>query len=481
MLPKKLAFVDIETTGGSFFTDRIIEIGILRVEDGVVIAQYNSFINPETYIPKEISLLTGITDQDVALAPTFSSVSRDLYKLLEDCVFVAHNARFDLSFLKQAFRRDELTFAPKHLCTVKLSRALYPHYRHHNLDSLIERFNLACPNRHRAFDDAAVLWQFLQMVTKTVSEDVITAAINRITKRPAIPPNLSEEDLDKLPESPGVYIFYGEEQIPLYVGKSINLKDRIRSHFAADQTDTKEMKIAQQVCRIETIVTSGELGALVKEAQLVKELKPLYNSKLRLKRELTVLTKKMTDQGYSTIELKRVNELDPNELANILAVYSSTKHMKNTLRHLCQEFSLCPRLVGLEPGKGSCFAYELERCQGACLGAEQPLFYNVRFAQAFANTKLKSWPFAGPVAIVEENELDDATHGYIVDKWCILREVELKKASQVVKDLASYLGTAETMQFDFDTYKILQSYFKSPKHYRHIYQYQGGLQPTHAF
>ena len=241
-LPKKLAFVDIETTGCRI-SDRIIEIGILRVENHKLIESYQTLLNPQCHIPEEIVELTGITPSQLEAAPTFYEVKKDIYSLLEDCIFVAHNVRFDLSFLKNEFKRWEISFSPKQICTVKLSRALYPEHRHHNLDSIIERFKFKVKNRHRAFDDAKVLWDFYSHLTKKLPKETLLLNLKKAMKRPSIPIKISEDILDSLPKSPGVYIFYGENRAPLYVGKSINIKDRVMSHFSSDHLSSKELNL----------------------------------------------------------------------------------------------------------------------------------------------------------------------------------------------------------------------------------------------
>src|SRR5476649_2448024 len=139
MLPNKLAFVDIETTGMRSFYDRILEIGILRVENNEVTKTFKSLLNPQSYIPSEITMITGITARDIENAPTFRQIKDAILEILDDCVFVAHNARFDYGFLKSEFQRENHSFSSKHFCTVRLSRALYPQQSHHNLDSIIQR------------------------------------------------------------------------------------------------------------------------------------------------------------------------------------------------------------------------------------------------------------------------------------------------------------------------------------------------------
>jgi len=160
------AFVDLETTGTSAAADRITEIGIVRVEireDGAPqVTEWSTLVDPETPIPPAIQVLTGITDAMVAAAPTFSTIAGDVSQMLAGCVFVAHNARFDYGFLKHAFARLERPFTARVLCTVRLSRRLFPDVDGHGLDALIARHSLSVTDRHRALGDARAIWSFVQ-------------------------------------------------------------------------------------------------------------------------------------------------------------------------------------------------------------------------------------------------------------------------------------------------------------------------------
>jgi DNA polymerase-3 subunit epsilon len=329
MLPSKLAFVDLETTGTSLARDRVIDIGILRVEDNKLVQTYNSLINPQTYVSEFITQMTGITSQLLETAPSFYEIKDDILELLKDCVFVAHNVRFDYGFLKNEFRRYNITYSSKHFCTVKLSRTLFPRFKKHNLDSVIERFGFECKNRHRAYDDAKILWDFTQVIQQKFDPEKLKAAMDIVLRRPSTPLNLSHLDLDSLPESPGVYIFYAKDGAPLYIGKSKNIKERVLSHFASDHSSATEMKIAQQVFSIETIKTAGELGALLKESMLVKQLQPLYNRKLRLKKKLMVLKKQSTQEGYDTVVAEVIDSIDVNDLPTIVSIFRSKNKLKS--------------------------------------------------------------------------------------------------------------------------------------------------------
>ena len=183
--------VDVETTGGSPFWNRIIEIGILRVEHGEIVAKYQTLLNPERELPGFITKLTGITDQDLIAAPKFEEVKDEVLELFEDSVFVAHNVGFDYEFIRQEFARVGYGFDAQQLCTVRLSRALFPKEKHHNLGAIIERFDFSPEKRHRAFDDASVLWQFMQKLETQIEAGVLKKAFERTIKK--IPPKLQRK------------------------------------------------------------------------------------------------------------------------------------------------------------------------------------------------------------------------------------------------------------------------------------------------
>ncbi len=459
MLPDKLAFIDIETTGGSYFRDRIVEVGILRVENGEVIKTYKSLVNPETHIPEFIQSLNGITNGMVANAPTFAQIKDDILEMLEGCVFVAHNVRFDYGFIKTEFKRLEKTFSSPQLCTVRLSKALFPQYKRHNLDALIERYGFEVLARHRAFDDAKVLWDFYQIVQKAFPADHLEKITNYISKKITTPINIDQKIIDKLPEGPGVYIFYDEQGAVLYVGKSINIKERVLSHFRADSENPKELRISQQIGSIETITTKGELGALLKESQLIKELMPLHNRALRRVEKVNILRKIIKD-NLDTVELLQIDKIDPSEVENILGVYKTKKAALQHLAEMAKEYSLCKRALGLETGKGFCFDYHLERCKGICGGAENPTIYNLRFGQAFVQEHLKPWPFNGPIVIKEEDPISGDGGNFIIDKWCFLGTIKYGHDYQE--------SLTNDYNFDYDAYKILSRYLYTDKNRTNI-------------
>lgn len=467
-LPQKIAFVDTETTGLRASYDRIIEIGILRIENNKLTKTFESLLDPGGYISPEITTLTGISSKDLENAPSFREISDEIVEILNDCFFIAHNVRFDYAFLKQEFKRLGKSFSPKQICTVKLAKKLFPNLKSYNLDSIIENFKIECKKRHRAFDDAKVLWDFYQIAQKSVSENIFSEKINLILKRPSLPIKISQKTFDKLPEAPGVYIFYGQKDIPLYIGKSINIKERVLSHFSSDHSSSVEMKISQQIESIETIQTVGELGALLLESTLIKKHQPLYNKVLRTKRQLVILKQIKDKNGYQAVTMETVNFIDPSNLSTILGVFKNIRSAKDFLISLSKKYSLCEKLLNTEKTDKACFGQRLGRCLGACVKKESPLKYNIRFLTAFAGAKFQSWPFDGPILVEEKNELDEKQEIFVIDQWCFLGSI--KKSEDSVNEMLK-----QEYSFDLDIYKILHRFFKSEKKLKVVRQ----MLPSH--
>jgi DNA polymerase III subunit epsilon len=198
------SILDLETTGGSPYFDRIIEVGLLRVEHGEVTRTYSTLINPGIEIPEFITEITGIRDSDLIGAPTFDEIKEELVSHLEDSVLVAHNSGFDYGFLAAEFERCGWEFSMDSLCTVRLSRVLFPEYRRHNLDAIIERHGFKVKNRHRALDDTKVLWEFLQMVQDEFPSDQLNKAFERTILK--IAPK-KQRKLDIRPDNELTYIY----------------------------------------------------------------------------------------------------------------------------------------------------------------------------------------------------------------------------------------------------------------------------------
>ena len=455
MLDRPLVFVDLETTGATAHFDRITEIGVVEVDRGQYAGEWSSLVNPQMRIPPNIQALTGINDAMVADAPTFEDLAPDLLRRLEGKVLVAHNARFDHGFLRNEFRRLGYQYTPKVLCTVKLSRRLYPQERRHNLDSLIERHGLSCDNRHRALADARVLWEFTQHIHHELGSAIIQEVVDKLLRAPALPSGLPPGAMDGLPDAPGVYIFYGETDAVLYVGKSVNLRTRVMSHFSGDHSTSKDMHISRDIRRLDWVETAGDFGALIKEAQLVKRLAPMHNRRLRETREACTYHWDPVD-GPTIPNLINAAEINLSLLGNFYGTFRSKRAARTALKNLADEHGLCLIQLGLEKGKGPCFAHQLRKCRGTCIGRETELNHAMRVSLALSKLRIAPWPYESKINVRERNSVTGRTEIHTIDHWCYLGMVNTQS------DLFDQYETRRDQGFDVDTYKLLVSALKRP-------------------
>jgi len=441
--------LDLETTGGNPVIDRITEIAAVRIENGQEVARWSTLVNPGCSISPFIQRLTGISNAMVRSAPSFEAVAPRLLELLGGAVLVAHNVRFDHGFLLHELARLDVALRVKTLCTVRLSRLLYPQHKGHGLDALMQRHGISTLERHRAMGDVEVMQAWLLIARQEHGAQLLQQqALALLQSSAALPPQL-ETPVADIPETAGVYIFYGEGPLPLYIGKSVKLRSRVMSHFQASSRSAREMRMAQEIRRVQWVETAGELGALLLEARLVKEKQPVYNRQLR--RESTLCAWRLAHDPLARplLSLVRGASLQPQEFGQMYGVYRSKNQAISSLRELADKHSLCLQALGLESGKGRCFAHQIGRCQGVCCGQETPQRHHLRLQLALAQQKLQVWPYAGRIGLREYDAHSRRTDIHIFEQWCHLATVHDES------ELADALGSRSTLAFDLDTYRLL--------------------------
>jgi DNA polymerase-3 subunit epsilon len=442
-----VACVDLETTGGLSGQHRVIEVGIVLLDHGAVVEEWCTLVNPGVRIPPAIAAFTGIDDSMVEGAPSFADVCSEVHRRLAGRLFVAHNVRFDYGFLRAEFRRAGLRFSAPALCTVRLSRALYPEHARHNLDTLIERFALGCTARHRALGDAQVLPALLAAMERDHGGAALQAAIVEALREPRLPPQLPAELADELPDAPGVYLFKGEEGALLYVGKSRNIRSRVFDHLNAGHRSGKETRLTRMVRSVEWIETGGELGALLLESRLVKELSPTANRRLRRSEAGFVLRLEATAEGLAP----RVASLDDagDEDEPRYGPFRGEQDAWRALEGKAREARLCLKVLGRESGPGSCFGWQVGRCRGACVGKEPRALHDARLQMALASLRLKPWPFPGPVGIREPAPGARGHCVHVIDRWQHIGTAHDES------EIEQVLRGVRAERFDADSYHII--------------------------
>jgi len=450
VLNQPIVFCDVETTGGSAKFHRITEIACIRYEAGVEVGRFVSLVNPESPIPFNIQMITGITPALLDGAPTFAEIAPQVEAILEDAIFCAHNVRFDFSFVGAELMRAGFEFSRPKLCTVQLSRALYPAVKGHSLSKLIERFRFSCDARHRALGDAEVLVQFAKHLDSTFSPDTLTTVLKNHSTNCTLPPNTKSDLLTNIPHEPGVYFFYGKDDELLYIGKSINIYKRLLSHFSAANHNSKAAEIWNETYRIDTKTTASNLGASLLELHLIKNLQPIYNKRSRKTRKLWGVFRKNTTSEYQTLTLKPFVDLAEEE-KSVYGIFKTKQQAQTALQTLVKEKGLCPILLGIESGNGACFSHQLGICKGACVGKIDATIYTILLEQAFVGRRVRTWPHTGVKNISYTNPLNNKTEEFVIDNW-VLTEATLH-SDYNVEDFISPQTT-----FDYEMYKILAKY-----------------------
>jgi len=378
MSPEKLkyAIIDVETTGMGIQGNKITEIAIIIHDGTKIIDQYDSLVNPECTIPMTISRLTGIYDYMVSDAPKFYEVAKKVIEITKDCIFVAHNVNFDYNVIHKEFSDLGFPFKRKKLCTVRLSRKLIPGLPSYSLGKLCSSVGIRINDRHRAKGDAdATTILFEKLLRLDADNKVFDSFLKPNSREATLPPGLAKEIFEKLPERTGVYYFRNEKEHIIYVGKALNIKKRVLSHFYDKKN--KEVALCQQTSNITFEITGSELVALLLESSEIKKHFPVYNRAQR-----------RSNEGYGIFSYEDrsgIIHLGWNNLKfvpNALVKMYNTTECRIFMEKICEEFELCPKYCQLQTNVSSCFHFHIKKCKGICRSEESAEAYNERVQNA---------------------------------------------------------------------------------------------------
>lgn len=361
--------IDVETTGSTNSIGHIIEIAIVRIEGCKIVDQFQSLIRPPIPVPKFITKLTGLNDSDLTAAPAFADLQETIRTKLQNSYFVAHNVSFDYNYVKTEFERIGRRFFMDRFCTVKLGRKLYPGHRLYNLDALAERFGIATRNRHRALSDALITAEIFEHYLRHPDAPDVFSNYQRSFEKKEKWLEEFEEDIFKLPPANGVYFFKDRFDLPLYIGKSTNIRSRVLSHLREDKLSRKR-RLFRSTYRFDFVECRTELEALILESRLIKKHQPPFNIQQRDKKNYFYL--RITNDAYPKILISKHRD----DGASYVGPFRSMRLLEHVLDRVRRHFKLCPELLKeRRTSKGFCFAYQLHQCSGACGGAVSPENY----------------------------------------------------------------------------------------------------------
>ncbi len=369
------AVIDIETTGGSARHERITEIAVYIHDGKTIVDEYATLVNPERNIPYFITSLTGITNEMVEDAPKFYEVARKIVELTEGNVFVAHNARFDYSFIRQEFGMLGYNFRRPLLDTVSLSRKLLPGHRSYSLGNLCKDLGIEISGRHRASGDAMATVRLLELLLEK-DKALKSGSLIKNRKAAKLHPALDMARLEEIPDEPGIYYFHDEAGEVIYVGKSRNLSQRVNTHLS-NNTSGRAMEMRSLIADITWERTGNELIALLLESAEIKSKKPLFNRAQRRTGFRWGIYSHTDENSYIRFEYRNVND---DEIP--LSLFTSRDRARGKLEQIINDYNLCQKLCGMYETDGPCFHRQVSLCRGACCGDEEPQSYNERALMA---------------------------------------------------------------------------------------------------
>jgi DNA polymerase-3 subunit epsilon len=369
------AIVDIETTGGYADRNRICEIAIIIHDGEKVVKEYQSLINPERSIPIGVQAIHGISDAMVIDAPKFFEEAKAIYELLKDNIFVAHSVNFDYSFVKTAFADLGFNLNLKKLCTVRLSRKIFPGYKSYSLGNLCDQRGIKINDRHRAYGDALAT---AELFTQLVASDYDNHIENTLKKNATninIPENLDKEIFEALPHSPGVYYFLNQKSQIIYVGKAKDIKKRVSTHFGGTKAEIAKQAFQKEIYHVDYLLTGNELVALLHESHEIRKHWPRFNKSQKNNNPGYCLFLYEDRLGYKRLQVGR-KQLGMKTLLRFSNHATAFKYLVEKSKAL----QICPKMAGYQSAPKECFDYKIKECDGACIAEETVANHNNKIA-----------------------------------------------------------------------------------------------------
>jgi DNA polymerase-3 subunit epsilon len=371
------AIVDIETTGGHATQNRITEISVFIHDGEKVVNHFETLVHPEMLIPPYIQAFTGISNEMVANAPKFASIAEQLFELLKDNIFIAHNVNFDHSFIKNQLLESGYDLNVKKLCTVRLSRKIVPGHRSYSLGNICAALGIHLENRHRAGGDALATVKLFEYLLKNDLENHIDDSLKRGSKEQVLPPNVNKSDFEKLPKSPGVYYFVNDKGLAVYVGKAKNIRSRVGTHFSGDLKGKQKQNFMREVFGFSHTPTGNELLAILLESHEIRRLWPDENRAQKRVQQVYGLFDYLDQNNKIRFGIDKVRK-DQKPLVT----FSTHAAALDYLNGLIEQYGLCPKLCNSQTNKADCIQVQHNICDGYCLVQTNPAAYNAK-AQTF--------------------------------------------------------------------------------------------------
>ncbi|MDR3477814.1 MAG: exonuclease domain-containing protein [Gammaproteobacteria bacterium] len=438
--------IDVKTTGVRATIDKIIAIELHHVKNGKIVSHLSTLINPEMTLSTQLEKQTGVTNEMLQTAPAFSQMAKKLHTFLKGKILIAHDARFAYAFIKNAFKAENMVLDEKIICTLRLTRLLFPDLNNHRSIDL---------KKHLALDltltDGSFLVALFSQIVKVISPKDLMHAIDLLKKYPSMPGALALQHTKHIPNTPGVYRFYGKNDELLYVGKSLTLRESIFAHFIHDRSAKKSLKLSQQVKKIDWIKTVGECGALLLEAQLIKTKTPLFNQLQGRNATLYTIQAVTSQHHYMMLEVVSLSEVETANIQHVYGIFKLRQQAAAKLKAFINENNLCYSINQFGKALKPCFRHQIQKCIGACAHTETSDSYNARILPHLKNLGPNPWPFENRIAIKESClKNKEKAEFHIIDKWHYLGTVkQLDEANE---------NAFDESRIDIDTFNIVRHF-----------------------
>jgi len=445
------AILDIETTGGQFNEEGITEIAIYRYDGHEVTDQFISLLNPEKPIQPFVVKLTGINNAMLRSAPKFYEVAKRIIEITDGCILVAHNAQFDYRVLKTEFKNLGYDFDKQTLCTVELSQKLLPEQPSHSLGKLVRALGIPMTDRHRATGDALATVHLFKLLQEKDTEKEILKSLIKTEAKKGIAPKLMDL-LDSIPSVTGVYYIHNEKGDLIYLGKSRNIKKRVNQHFTG--TSRKSKKIQRDAFTVTYEETGSELIALLKECQEIKATMPVYNRAQKKTVFPWSIYAEKDGKGYLSLSMQKTD----NRKKEVLS-FSGVVEAKTALFAIVEQYKLCQKVNGMDVSeKENCFPYELQNCNGACMGEESPEDYNIRVMEFISQNTFTNQT----MAVIDRGRAIDERSVILIENG-IYKGYAFFNLNYQVHKLDILKNIIVPMEDNRDVRKLIQSYMRKKK------------------
>lgn len=383
-------------------------------------------------------------------APKFFEIAKRIVEITDDCVLVAHNAKFDYRILKLEFDRLGFNFERKNLCTVELSKRLIPELPSYSLGKLVRALGIPMSDRHRASGDALATTKLFELLlNKDLEKSIVKSAIRFEPKR-QIEPKLSAI-IHSLPSTIGVYYIHNTTGEIIYIGKSKNIKQRINQHFIGETPKSKKIQLEVEAVTYDE--TGSELLALLKESAEIKFHKPKFNRALRRTIFTHGLFSHLDSNGYLNLRIEKIKgERTP------ITTFANIQSGKSFMTMVVENHQLCQKLCGLYKTKTSCFNYTIKECAGACISEESTESYNAKVQKIIDYYSFKS----KSMLIIDQGRNLDERSAVWIEKGILRGFAYFNLNFQITnKEILSTLITP--LEHNKDAKHIIQSYIRRHK------------------